>query len=166
MLFYAMLTCAPIKKTTFAPDMDTTLKNKFDSIIFDLDGTLWDSTANVAVAWQAANNSVDYIQEDIVTQQMVRSITGMTYTAIFEKLFPYLTAAQTAEFMAICAVKEIETLQKLGGDLYPKLEETLQYLFARYKLYIVSNCQSDYIETFLTFSGLGHYFLGHQCYGT
>src|SRR5476649_1976365 len=59
-------------------NMGGSLKNKFDSIIFDLDGTLWDSTANVALAWQAAKQQVDYIQEDF-TQPMIHSITGMTY---------------------------------------------------------------------------------------
>lgn len=146
--------------------MNNSLQNKFDSIIFDLDGTLWDSTANVAQAWQAANNQVGYIQEDNITQQMVRSITGMTYTAIFEKLFPYLSVARMEEFMGICAVHEINMLQKNGGELYPLLEETLQYLHSKYKLFIVSNCQSNYIETFLSFSKLGHYFMGHQCFGT
>jgi phosphoglycolate phosphatase len=58
--------------------MADSLKNKFDSIIFDLDGTLWDSTANVARAWQAANNQVKYIREENIDQAMVRSITGMT----------------------------------------------------------------------------------------
>jgi len=142
------------------------LKNKFDSIIFDLDGTLWDSTANVARAWQAANEQVKYIREENIDQAMVRSITGMTYISIFEKLFPYLSTEQMEEFMGICAVKEIEMLQSHGGDLYPQLEETLQYLSKSYKLFIVSNCQSNYIETFINFSGLGHYFMGHQCFGT
>jgi phosphoglycolate phosphatase len=146
--------------------MNNSLQNKFDSIIFDLDGTLWDSTANVAQAWQAANNQVGYIKEDFITQEMVRSITGMTYTAIFEKLFPYLAAEQVEEFMGICAIHEINFLQKNGGELYAELEETLKYLFGKYKLFIVSNCQNNYIETFLSFSGLGHYFVGHQCFGT
>jgi len=145
---------------------NSSLKKQFDSIIFDLDGPLWDSTANVARAWQAANEQVNYIHVDNIDQAMIRSITGMTYVAIFEKLFPYLSAAQMEEFMGICAVKEIETLQKHGGELYPRLEETLQYLYANYKLFIVSNCQSNYIETFIDFSGLGHYFMGHQCFGT
>jgi len=146
--------------------MNTSLKNKFDSIIFDLDGTLWDSTANVAVAWQAANDEVEYINEPQITQQMVRSITGMAYSVIFEKLFPYLDEIQREHFKAICAKKEIDTLNERGGELYPNLEETLKYLSANYKLFIVSNCQNDYIETFLKFSGLEHYFAGHQCFGT
>ncbi|SDT47896.1 phosphoglycolate phosphatase [Mucilaginibacter mallensis] len=145
--------------------MNNSLNNKFDSIIFDLDGTLWDSTANVAVAWQAAKNEVDYIDLDF-TQETIRSITGMTYKAIFEKLLPLVSDEQRNAFKSIAGVKEIEILQRNGGHLYPQLEETLAYLVAKYKLFVVSNCQNDYIETFLEFSQLGHYFSGHQCYGT
>lgn len=145
--------------------MDTSLKNKFDSLIFDLDGTLWDSTGVVAEAWQAAKEEVDFIKEDI-TADMVKGITGMTYKAIFEKLFPYLDDEKREEYKAIAAKKELETLHTKGGQPYPQLEETLQYLSAKYKLYIVSNCQSGYIEVFFKTSGLEKYFLGHQCYGT
>jgi phosphoglycolate phosphatase len=145
--------------------MNTSLKNKFDSIIFDLDGTLWDSTGVVAEAWQAAKEEVDFIKEDI-TADMVKGITGMTYKAIFEKLFPYLDDEKREEYKAIAAKKELETLYTKGGQPYPQLEETLKYLSAKYKLYIVSNCQSGYIEVFFKTSGLEKYFLGHQCYGT
>ncbi|MDB5152953.1 MAG: family hydrolase, partial [Mucilaginibacter sp.] len=65
------------------------LKNKFDSIIFDLDGTLWDSTGNVALAWEEARKQVDYITEAI-TVERVKSITGMAYDVIFEVLLPDL----------------------------------------------------------------------------
>jgi phosphoglycolate phosphatase len=145
--------------------MDTSLKNKFDSIIFDLDGTLWDSTANVALAWQNALNQVDYLNEDM-TVERVRSITGMTYDAIFDKLFPTLSGEQRKEVQALCAVSELEILHKKGGELYPQLEETLQYLASKYKLYIVSNCQRGYIEVFLELNNMHPYFLGHQCFGT
>jgi phosphoglycolate phosphatase len=142
-----------------------TLKNNFDSIIFDLDGTLWDSTANVAIAWQAAKQQVDYIKDDI-TADTVRSITGMAYDAIFVKLFPYLDDATREEFKALCATYEIDTLHSKGGKLYPKLAETLTHLKAKYRLFIVSNCQSGYIEVFLGMDNMLSYFEGHQCYGT
>jgi len=149
---------------TFAA-MSTSLKNKFDSIIFDLDGTLWDSTNNVAKAWQKAKEEVDYVPFDF-TQETIRSITGMTYKAIFEKLLPFLDDEKRNAFKAICSKYELETLYSKGGDLYPDLDATLKYLLANYKLYIVSNCQSGYIEVFFKISGMEHYFSGHQCYGT
>jgi phosphoglycolate phosphatase len=145
--------------------MDSSLKDKFDGIIFDLDGTLWDSTGNVALAWQAAVNGVDYITEDM-TQEKVRSITGMTYDSIFDKLFPNLTAEQRAEVQSLCGKHELEILHEKGGELYPGLDETLKYLAGKYRLFIVSNCQSGYIEVFFKISRMEHYFMGHQCFGT
>ncbi len=145
--------------------METSLKNKFDSIIFDLDGTLWDSSANVAVAWQLAKQHVNYIKEDF-TLELIHTITGMTYKAIFETLLPYLTEEQREEFKTYASKYELEILYEKGGDLYPGLEDALKYLSSKYKLYIVSNCQSGYIEVFFKISGFEHYFHGHQCYGT
>lgn len=142
-----------------------TLKHSVDSVIFDLDGTLWDATGTVARAWQKAKEQVDYIEKDL-TQEDVRSITGMTYDAIYNKLFPYLTEVQRQEFKQICAREELALVGKEGGSLYEGLEETLTYLKSKYRLFIVSNCQCGYIEAFLEYSGLQHYFDDHQCYGT
>ena len=118
---------------TFAA-MNTDLKNKFDSIIFDLDGTLWDSTAKVAKAWQKAKEEVDYVKEDF-TREKIHSITGMTYKAIFETLLPYLDEEQRNEFKALAAKNELELLNEKGGELFPGLENTLQYLSEKYKLF-------------------------------
>jgi phosphoglycolate phosphatase len=145
--------------------MNTILKNKFDSIIFDLDGTLWDSTNTVARAWQKAKNEVDYIDINF-TREVIRSITGMTYKAIFEKLLPEIDEEKRNAFKSICSKYELETLYSEGGELYAGLDETLKYLVQHFKLYIVSNCQSGYIEVFFKISSMEHYFSGHQCYGT
>lgn len=145
--------------------MNASLKNKFDGIIFDLDGTLWDSTGNVALAWQRVIEQVDYVKEPM-TRDKIRAVTGMAYNVIFDTMFDYLEKDKRDELMAICAKSELDMLHENGGDLYPVLEETLSYLADKYKLYIVSNCQSGYIEIFLKLSNMGRFFSGHQCYGT
>jgi len=150
---------------TTPADKPAFLKNNFDSIIFDLDGTLWDSTGNVAIAWQTAVEQVDYVDEKM-TREKIRAVTGMAYNVIFDTMFPYLDTEKRTELMEICAKSELEMLHNQGGDLYPGLNETLDYLAGKYKLFIVSNCQSGYIEVFLKISQMGHYFMGHQCYGT
>lgn len=137
----------------------------FDSIIFDLDGTLWDSTDNVAVAWQNAKQQVDYIDLHI-DREVVRSITGLAYNVIFEKLFPQLEEQKRENFKQLCAKNELEMLHEKGGAFYPELAETLAYLKSKYRLFIVSNCQAGYIEVFLNMEDMAGYFEGHQCYGT
>lgn len=142
------------------------LQDKYDSIIFDLDGTLWDSTDTITQAWQSALSKAPYMQHEVMTRERVRAITGMTYDKIFEKLFPFLTEAQRAEVKYLCSVSELEILQKQGGTLYPGLTETLEYLGEKYKLYIVSNCQSGYIELFMDLHDMHGHFLAHQCFST
>jgi phosphoglycolate phosphatase len=107
--------------------MESSLKNKFDSIIFDLDGTLWDSSHNVAIAWQKAIDEVDYVTE-LMTVEKVRSITGLAYNVIFDTLFPYLDTEKRNKLMAICAKHELDILYSKGGELYAGLDETLKYL--------------------------------------
>mgnify|MGYP002341991875 CR=1 FL=1 len=64
-----------------------------------------------------------------------------------------------------CCSMENDYLREHGGVLYPKLEETLSALKEKYPLYIVSNCQSGYIEAFLDHYGFGKYFEDIECYG-
>ncbi|MDB5126503.1 HAD family hydrolase [Mucilaginibacter sp.] len=142
------------------------LKDKFDSIIFDLDGTLWDSTDTVTEAWQTALAKAPYMSDEVMTRDRVRSITGMTYDKIFETLFPFLSHQQREEVKYLCSVSELEILHKKGGTLYANLADTLTYLGKKYKLYIVSNCQSGYIELFLDLHNMHPHFLAHQCFGT
>ena len=49
--------------------------------------------------------------------------------------------------------------------MYPQVEETFQKLKEKYHLYIVSNCQSGYIEAFLEYYGYGKYIEDTECYG-
>jgi phosphoglycolate phosphatase len=137
---------------------------KADSIIFDLDGTLWDSTSTVVIAWQKAINKLEFIDETI-TRERVQSITGLQYDVIFRKLFPGLTEQEREQLKKHCAVEELSHMKEYGGQLYEGLEETLQYLKKKYRLFIVSNCQSGYIEAFLEHHKMTRYFEDFACFG-
>ena len=142
------------------------MPTRFDSVIFDLDGTLWDASASITRAFQAAVASVDYIAHDVTLAQ-VQAVTGQPYTVVYERLFPTLPADKLDEYRALCARQELAAAENHGGTLYPGLEAVLVYLKEQgYRLFIVSNCQLGYVEAFFKHSQLGHYFEGHQCFGT
>lgn len=133
-------------------------------LIFDMDGTLWDSSANVAASWTDMVKKLGYDRPEI-TQQDVMSIMGLTMDRIADIIFADLDREERTELLQKCCDYENEFLRENGGILYPYLEETFIRLKEKYPLYIVSNCQSGYIEAFLEHYGFEKYFEDIECYG-
>ena len=133
-------------------------------IIFDMDGTLWDSAAGVAASWTEIVQK-QYKKDMVITEADVKSVMGKTMDVIAQIVFPELSQDKQMELLDACCDYENDYLREHGGILYPKLEETLATLKKDYHLYIVSNCQSGYIEAFLEHYGFDHYFDDIECYG-
>ncbi|AZI39082.1 HAD family hydrolase [Epilithonimonas vandammei] len=116
---------------------------KRDSIIFDLDGTLWDASETVVRAFK---DSIQAIGFDInLTSQTVRDFSGMKMDDIFTQYFSFVPKGKLHEFETIYAEKESQYLQQFGGELFPNVKETLEKLVGNYQLFIVSNCMKGYI---------------------
>lgn len=133
-------------------------------LIFDMDGTLWDSAENVATSWTETITKNGYNRPEI-TKEDIMSVMGKTMNVIADILFADLPEEERYQLLDECGKNENAYLVKHGGNLYPELEETLKKLKEKYHLYIVSNCQAGYIEAFLDFYGFGKYFEDIECYG-
>ena len=135
-----------------------------DSIIFDLDGTLWNSIEGVCGAWKTVLANHPNIDKIITTQDM-ENCMGLTIDKIGKKLFPDLDDTWQMKLMKECCDTEQIYLGEHGGKLYPKLEDTLKKLYKKYKLFIVSNCQDGYIQCFFKAHKLEKYFIDIECSG-
>ncbi|HJB14650.1 MAG TPA: HAD family hydrolase [Candidatus Blautia excrementipullorum] len=135
-----------------------------DSIIFDLDGTLWDSTAIVANAWTEYLNHTEHMNI-VVTEEKLKSLFGRPMPQIAEKVFPDCSRKEQLRLLDNCCQAEHRALLKHCAPLYDDMDSTLRSLSQKYPLYIVSNCQAGYIEVFLESTGFGEYFAGHLCNG-
>ncbi len=136
-----------------------------DSIIFDVDGTLWDSTEIVAEAWTKAVRRL-YDPQMTITAPQLRGLFGRLLPDIAASLFPRETTARQMELIDLCCEEEHRVLLETPQPpIYPHLESTLQILSEKYRLFIVSNCQAGYIEVFLKCTGFSRYFQGHLCPG-
>lgn len=133
-------------------------------IIFDMDGTLWDSAEGVAKSWTRIVNR-EYDKSRVITVEDIHGVMGKTMDKIAEELFPELPEEPRLRLLKKCCDDENAYLREHGGVLYPELEATLAKLKKDYPLYIVSNCQSGYIEAFLDHYGFGHYFEDIECFG-
>lgn len=135
-----------------------------DSIIFDVDGTLWDSTETVAMSWTEVVRRETSLQTAF-TKEDIQGQFGKVLPDIAAALFPELPRKQQLRLIEMCCAQEHKDLLTQPGKVYEGLEHTLQELNKRYRVFIVSNCESGYIETFLEATGYGHYFEGFLCAG-
>ncbi len=80
-------------------------------------------------------------------------------------MFPGLAEGEQERLILTCYAEEERQLHRQGGRLYPGVAGGLQRLAAAARLFIVSNCQQGYIESFLAWSGLGPLFGDFECHG-
>jgi len=128
-----------------------------DSIIFDLDGTLWDAVDITLKAWQNILSRRTDIKS-IITKEELQGLMGLQLKEFAGKLFPYLSPELQIKVAEDCSMGECDWIKREGGILYPKLEETLKSLSENIPLFIVSNCNYGYIDAFLEYHGLESYF--------
>lgn len=132
-----------------------------DSIIFDLDGTLWDGTDGAAVIWREEASKYPEVT-DSITADKLKALYGRPLEEIALLLLPSASRKVALSIMEESVVKQCPYLEEHGGILYPNLEVTLKELKKKYKLYIVSNCEEGYIQCFLKAHKLEEYFLDYE----
>ena len=137
---------------------------KADSILLDLDGTLWDSIEGILETWNRVICQYPGLREPIERKEQ-ESLMGLQMDEIANRLFPKQSEARQMELMSECMCAENAYLYKHGGKLYHNVESTLRELHKTHKLFIVSNCQSGYIEAFMHAHHLEECFDGKLSFG-
>ena len=138
---------------------------KYDCLIFDIDGTLWDSRALVAEGYnlQLHKEGLDHLFVDAET---LKPLFGKVMPEIADAIFPNIPLPERYELMDRCMETEnrylFENECRIG---YPKVKETMAELAKTHRLFIVSNAQCGYPELCIEKLGLGDYIEGHMCFG-
>ena len=138
---------------------------KPESLIFDIDGTLWDSRALVAEGYNEVLNREGY-PELCVDPEDLKKLFGKTMTEIADILLATVPEEKRYGIMDQCMeVGDGKLLDDPCDIGYPGVVETLEELSKRYRLFIVSNSQCGYPETTMDKLGIGHLIEGHMCFG-
>ncbi len=133
-------------------------------IIFDMDGTLWDSSVQIFESWRETLKQFPQVQTELTLEALIGEL-GKPMDQFAKDLFPEISKELGDQIVAVCCQAENAYLRAHGAVLYPDLEPVLQEFGKSYHLYIVSNCQTGYIEAFLEHYGFGAYFEDIECFG-
>ena len=92
-----------------------------DSIIFDVDGTLWDSTESVAQSWTAYLREKEHMDITLTSARLM-TLFGQTLSDIARQIFPDCSEAEQLRLIDGCCQAEHEALLKKCAPLYEDLE--------------------------------------------
>lgn len=138
---------------------------KFESLIFDIDGTLWDSRALVAEGYNLQLRD-EGLERCCVDAARLRPLFGKVMSAIADALFPDMPPQVRYPLMERCMARENRYLEENECRIgYAGIAETLCTLSKTHRLFIVSNSQQGYPELCIQKLGLGQWIGGHLCYG-
>ncbi len=138
---------------------------KYESLIFDIDGTLWDSRALVAEGYNLQLKA-EGLEHLYVTAEILKSLFGKVMTDIADVLLASIPEHERYALMERCMATENEYLKQNPCHIgYPGVKETIAQLAKTHRLFIVSNSQCGYPELCIEKLGLGEYITGHLCFG-
>mgnify|MGYP004629294413 CR=1 FL=1 len=138
---------------------------RYESLIFDIDGTLWDSRQLVADGYniQLAKEGLSHLA---VNAEQFRPLFGKVMTEIADVIFSSVPAPERYELMKRCMDEENRYMHSNECNIgYPGVRETLEKLAKHHRLFIVSNSQQGYPELCISKLGLTGCITGHLCFG-
>lgn len=136
-----------------------------DSIILDIDGTIWNTTEIVAKGWNKAIEKT-FPKENRVTPEILKGQFGKTMNAIAADLFPDLTPEETEILKKQCHAEEKVLLADLTEDIsFPNVRRLIPELSKTYKMFIVSNCARGYIHVTMEKNNITDCITDWECHG-
>ena len=136
---------------------------KPDSLIFDMDGTLWDNVDTYVISWNNGLQRRGYLKQ--VSRDNILGLMGKEARVMLQSILPGATTnEQDLLFDAV-----IEEYQKLLDDMnpfiYEEVQTGLQQLSERYPLFLLSNCEEGGLVNFMRHTKTTPLFLDYMEHG-
>lgn len=121
------------------------IEYKIDGMIFDVDGTIWDSTEVVKDAWNRALAETGF-GHIVLTADRLKGLFGLPMVEIMRNIIPEASDEEVEVFDKLCDGYEKSFLKSTPGMVYENMAEVIRNIASKMPVIIVSNCQSGYIE--------------------
>ena len=136
---------------------------KPDSLIFDMDGTLWDAVDTYTESWNLMFVKLG-LERTILKEQMLERI-GWEGWRVMQAVLPEFNEEERKLIYDDVNSIRRDLLPKNGGILYDGVIEGLKQLATKYPLFILSNCGRGIIRIFIDWAGIDDYITDEIAYG-
>lgn len=136
---------------------------QFDALVFDLDGTLWNTLAGCTKAWQQAVTEFGG-EGSSITLELVKSAMGLTPHDFFAKVLPHFSDRERMQMGQRAVDLESFWIRKGLFEFYASLPSFFKELSRERSLFILSNCEKPYLDLFLELSETQVFIKAAACY--
>lgn len=136
---------------------------KPDSLIFDMDGTLWDAVDTYVIAWNNALRAKGYAHE--VTREDLLSLMGKEVLKILANLFPDASPHVLQLLAEEVDIQYKKLMPHMKPIIFPGVQSGLEKLSEKYKLFMLSNCEKDSLPNFMRHTKTTHLFIDYMEHG-
>jgi len=127
---------------------------KPDSLIFDMDGTLWDAADTYVASWNAGFKKENV--DKIISREDLGHMMGWEKRKVLEHIMPDFDEEKQERIFSTINDFRSELIPEMGGILYEGIKDGLTQLSKNYKLFIVSNCPENLIRQFMEWADITH----------
>ncbi|MFA6701990.1 MAG: HAD family hydrolase [Dysgonamonadaceae bacterium] len=137
--------------------------HKPDSLIFDMDGTLWDNVDSYVLSWNIAFKKTGHIR--LIERKDIIGLMGKEASVMLKTLLPDDSEVEHNRVFdeVIAAYQSIVPTMK--PIIYHGVNEGLERLFSKYKLFMLSNCEENGLVNFMNHTKTRHLFTDYMEHG-
>jgi phosphoglycolate phosphatase len=134
-----------------------------DSLIFDMDGTLWDAADTYVASWNAGFRKEKI--DKVISREDLSYMMGWEKRKVLEHVMPDFDQQKQERIFDTINDYRAQLVPQMGGILYEGMREGLEQLASRYKLFIVSNCPENLIKQFMEWAEITHLITDEMAHG-
>jgi phosphoglycolate phosphatase len=136
---------------------------KPDSIIFDMDGTLWDGLDIYVESWNRGLK--EHKVDKCVSRDEIAGMVGWERSKVLALILPGIDAIEQEKIHETVSTFTPLLLKEMDGMLYDGVRTGLEKLAKKYKLFIVSNCAEGLIKHFMAWADIEKYITDEIAHG-
>ncbi len=134
-----------------------------DSLIFDMDGTLWDNVGSYEIVWNKGLEILGY--ERRVNREDLLKLMGKEARVMLSFILPNSSIAEQDKLFDEVIYQYNQLIPNIKPEIYEGVYDGLEKLAEKYPLFLLSNCEEGGLVNFMSHTATNHLFVDYMEHG-